>query len=597
MGLLDTVKTSADVKKLKIEQLPILAEEIRQRIISVVETNGGHLSSNLGAVEAIIALHYVFDFPKDKLIFDVGHQSYAHKILSGRNDTFTTIRKKDGLSGFPNVFESEYDAFCVGHAGNSISASLGYCVARDVKKEDYYVIDLVGDASFFNGENLEALISSDNKPKKMLIILNDNGMSISKNNNGLYRLISTYTTKKSYRRLKRIAQKAVGWNFIGRALKKLKDFIKVSLNHKTAAESLGFKYLGVYDGHNIKGLIKILTNVKDSCETVLLHLKTVKGKGVADAEQNPSYYHGVGSNLKSGVSTFSSAISGVLQNAVDKGEPITAICAGMKDGTGLVDFADKNPRRFYDVGIAEEHAVTFAAGQAIGGLKPIVCIYSTFLQRAYDQIMQDVCLQNLPVIFMIDRAGAVGADGATHQGLFDLSYLRNMPNMSVFAPKDTIELENVFNYCLKLGTPCSIRYPNGINTEFETHTDINESLWETFGEGENVILAVGPRMLRLAFDVQKEYDGKVQVVNARCIKPLYKSIIDSFSGKNVIVLEENVKSGGFGSFIAETLSENKIVCNLTIKGFDDKFVAHASVLDQLESVGLTKSEIVKLLKL
>ncbi len=597
MGLLDTVKTSADVKKLKIEQLPILAEEIRQRIISVVETNGGHLSSNLGAVEAIIALHYVFDFPKDKLIFDVGHQSYAHKILSGRNDTFTTIRKKDGLSGFPNVFESEYDAFCVGHAGNSISASLGYCAARDTLGQDYSVIDFVGDASFFNGENLEALISSDNKPKKMLIILNDNGMSISKNNNGLYRLISTYTTKKSYRRLKRIAQKAVGWNFIGRALKKLKDFIKVSLNHKTAAESLGFKYLGVYDGHNIKGLIKILTNVKDSCETVLLHLKTVKGKGVADAEQNPSYYHGVGSNLKSGVSTFSSAISGVLQNAVDKGEPITAICAGMKDGTGLVDFADKNPRRFYDVGIAEEHAVTFAAGQAIGGLKPIVCIYSTFLQRAYDQIMQDVCLQNLPVIFMIDRAGAVGADGATHQGLFDLSYLRNMPNMSVFAPKDTLELENVFNYCLKLGTPCAIRYPNGINAEFETHTDINESLWETFGEGENVILAVGPRMLRLAFDVQKEYDGKVQVVNARCIKPLYKSIIDSFSGKNVIVLEENVKSGGFGSFIAETLSENKIVCNLTIKGFGDKFISHASVVEQLESVGLTKSEIVKLLKL
>ena len=596
MSLLDTVKTTEDVKKLKIEQLPTLADEIRERITDVVKTNGGHLSSNLGAVDAIVALHYVFDFPKDKLIFDVGHQSYAHKILSGRNEQFPTIRQKDGLSGFPNVFESEYDAFCVGHAGNSISACLGYCSARDTLGEDYSVIDFVGDASFFNGENLEALISSSKKPSKMIIILNDNGMSISKNDNGLYRFISSCTTRKSYKKLMRFADKTMGWNFIGRALKKFKNFIKVSLNHQSAVESLGFKYLGVFDGHNLKGLVKILTNIKNSGETVLLHLKTVKGKGVTDAENNPSYYHGVGSQLKNGVSAFSSAVSGILERAAKNDKAVTAICAGMKDGTGLAEFAEKYHNRFFDVGIAEEHAVTFSAGQAIGGLKPVVCIYSTFLQRAYDQIMQDVCLQNLPVIFMIDRAGAVGADGATHQGLFDLSYLRNMPNMSVFSPKDTEELENIFNYCLKLGTPCAIRYPNGQNAEFETHTDINQSLWEVFGEGENVILAVGPRTLRLAFAVQKRFEGKVQVVNARCVKPVYKSFIDSLENKNVIVLEENV-NGGFGSEILETVCENKINCNLHIKCFPDKFVAHATVLDQFLEAGLTEDEIEKLLKL
>ena len=597
MGLLDTIKTSQDVKKLKVEELQVLADEIRERIISVVNLNGGHLSSNLGAVDTIVALHYVFDFPNDKLIFDVGHQSYTHKILSGRNDRFGTIRQKDGLCGFPNVFESEYDAFCAGHAGNSVSACLGYCAARDMLGQDYSVINMVGDASFFNGENLEALISSDKKPKNMIIILNDNGMSISKNTNGLYKFISVCTTRKSYKKFMRFADKAVGWNFIGRALKKFKEFVKVGLNHRTAAESLGFKYVGIFDGHNIKDLIKILKNVKDSGETVLLHLKTVKGKGLTDAQNNPSYYHGVGSQLKNGVSSFSSSISDILCRAILKEDKITAITAGMKDGTGLTKFAENFPTRFFDVGIAEEHAVTFAAGQAIGGLRPVVCIYSTFLQRAYDQIMQDVCLQNLPVIFMIDRAGAVGADGATHQGLFDLSYLRNLPNMSIFAPKDVIELENVFNYALKLGTPCAIRYPNGHNQDFETHIDINESLWEVFGEGENVILAVGPRMLKLAFAVQSQFDGKVQVINARSVKPIYKPIIDGFEGKNVIVLEENVKFGGFGSEILEVLNENKIDCEIHLKAFPDTFVLHARVDEQLKFAGLTEEEIIKVLKI
>lgn len=591
MGLLEKVKTSSDVKKLKISELPILADEIRQRIISVVDTNGGHLSSNLGAVDLIVALHYVFDFPNDKLIFDVGHQSYAHKILSGRNDRFDTIRQSGGLCGFPNIFESEYDAFCAGHAGNSISASLGYCTARDLNNEDYYVVDLVGDASFFNGENLEALISSDKKPQKLIIILNDNGMSISKNNNGLYKFISLCTTKKTYGRVMRLASRTVGKNFIGRGLKRIKNFIKVSLNHTTAAEMLGFKYVGIFDGHKIKELVNILTNLKNADKAVVLHLKTVKGKGNDNAENNPSYYHGVGSHLKCGQSSFSSSVSKILEDIAQKDGKVTAICAGMKDGTGLSGFADKYPERFFDVGIAEEHAVTYAAGQAMGGLKPIVCVYSTFLQRSYDQIMQDVCLQNLPVIFMIDRAGAVGADGATHQGLFDISYLRTLPNMSIFAPKDCEELENTVKYCLTLNTPCAIRYPNGKNEEFETHTDVATSAWEIFGEGENVILAVGPRALKLAFEVKNNTEKSVTVINARQIKPLYKSIIDTFDGKNVIIIEENVIAGGFGSAVSEYLLQNKINAKISYVGFEDEFVPHASVDEQLTKAGFTVDEI------
>ncbi len=596
MALLDKIKSSADVKNLKIEQLPTLAEEIRQRIISVVDKNGGHLASNLGAVDIIVALHYVFDFPTDKLLFDVGHQSYAHKIICGRNDRFDTIRKKDGLSGFPNPSESDCDPFIAGHAGNSISASIGYCSARDLQSLDYFVINMVGDASFFNGENLEALSFSDKKPKKMITILNDNGMSISKNNNGLYKLISLYTTKKSYGKFMRFADRAVGKNFIGRALKRFKTFIKVGLNHTTAAEALGFKYVGIFDGHNIKELVNIFRRVKNADKAVLLHVKTIKGKGVTDAEDNPSYYHGVSSHLRTGQSTFSSAVSDIICKFAANNDKITAICAGMKDGTGLNGFADKYPERFFDVGIAEEHAVTYAAGQASGGLKPIVCMYSTFLQRAYDQIMHDVCLQKLPVIFMVDRAGAVGPDGATHQGLFDISYLRTLPNMSVFAPKDVVELENVLDYCIKLETPCAIRYPNGINGEFDTHTDISDCLWEIDGEGENVILAVGPRALRLAYKVKNASEKSVCVINARCIKPLYKSIFDSFEGKNVIIVEENVSIGGFGSHVLEALNQYKIRCEVTCKAFPDEFIPHSTVDEQLEQAGITENELLKLIK-
>lgn len=591
--LLDTVKTPADVKKLNIKQLEALADEIRNRVVEVVGKNGGHLASNLGVAELIVALYYSFDFPNDKLIFDVGHQCYAHKILSGRNEMFDTLRQENGLNGFPDISESEFDAFGAGHAGSSLSACLGYCAARDATGEDYYVIDVVGDASLFNGENLEAITSSDVKPKKFIVIINDNGMSISKNNNGLYKIMSTVTTRKTYGKVMDFFSRTIGESFIGKGLKKFKNWIKRSLNGLSVIDSLGFKYVGIFNGNKMSELIRILKNVKNSDRGVLLHLKTVKGKGLADAEKHAEIYHGVGKNFKSSKCTFSDSVGKLLIEEAGKDPKLTAICAGMKDGTGLKDFAAAYPDRFFDVGIAEEHAVTFAAGQAIGGLKPVVCIYSTFLQRSYDQIMQDVCIQNLPVIFMIDRAGAVGNDGATHQGLFDISYLRMLPNMKIFSPKDTVELKIIFDYCKKLSSPCAIRYPNGLNCDFEKHLPLESSLWEYYGDKENnIVLCVGARALTVAEKAKNLTDKKFTIVNCRSVKPLDEKFLSALGGKNVITLEENVLSGGFGSSVAEFFASKNINAKLHIIAFPDKFVRHAETARQLETAGLTAENIV-----
>lgn len=591
--LLDTVKTPADVKKLNIKQLEALADEIRNRVVDVVGKNGGHLASNLGVAELIVALYYSFDFPNDKLIFDVGHQCYAHKILSGRNEMFDTLRQENGLNGFPDISESEFDAFGAGHAGSSLSACLGYCAARDVIGEDYYVIDVVGDASLFNGENLEAITSSDVKPKKFIVIVNDNGMSISKNDNGLYKIMSTVTTRKTYGKVMDFFSRTIGESFIGKGLKKFKNWIKRSLNGLSVIDSLGFKYVGIFNGNKMSELIRILKNVKNSDRGVILHLRTVKGKGLADAEKHAEIYHGVGKNFKSSKCTFSDSVGKLLIEEAEKDPKLTAVCAGMKDGTGLKDFAAAYPDRFFDVGIAEEHAVTFAAGQAIGGLKPVVCIYSTFLQRSYDQIMQDVCIQNLPVIFMIDRAGAVGNDGATHQGLFDISYLRMLPNMKIFSPKDTVELKTIFDYCKKLSSPCAIRYPNGSNCDFEKHLPLESSLWEYYGDTEkNIVLCVGARTLAVAEKAKNLTDKKFTIVNCRSVKPLDEKFLSALDGKNVITLEENVLSGGFGSSVAEFFANKNINAKLHIIAFPDKFIRHAETARQLETAGVTAENIV-----
>ena len=592
MSLLEGIKTPSDLKKLSVESLCGVAEELRERIIGVVDKNGGHLSSNLGAVDVILALYYVFDFPKDKLIFDVGHQAYAHKILGGRNDVFDTIRKSGGLSGFPNIFESEYDSFCVGHAGNSISAGLGYCNARDTLMQDYYVIDFVGDASLFNGENLEAITSNDKKPNKFIIILNDNGMSISKNNNGMYKFVSKMTTRKSYGAFMRFASVTLGRLFIGRALKKFKNFIKFNMNRTTVIEAVGLKYLGIFDGHNIKELVRIFNDVKNADEAVLLHLKTIKGKGMHEAENKSDYYHGVGRNLLQGGNTFSQAVGEKLCEVAASDERIVALCAAMKDGTGLNKFSELFPNRFYDVGIAEEHAVTLAAGMALGGLRPFVCIYSTFLQRAYDQIMQDVCMQKLPVIFMVDRAGAVGSDGATHQGLFDITYLRSIPNLNVFAPKDAEELKITIDHCLSLSLPCAIRYPNGHYENAAVHTPFSASLWEGETNSDNVILAVGPRMNELAWKVSEKCVGKVCVVNARSIKPLDEKLLEKIANKNIITLEENVRSGGFGSAVMEYYALHGLSPRIKAFAYPDEFIPPGTQSEQMGLAGITTDKII-----
>lgn len=594
MSILEKLYNGYSIKQLNINELKLLCDEIRQKIVDTVSINGGHLSSNLGSVELTVALHYVFDCPNDKFIFDVGHQSYTHKILSGRGDNFSTLRNDGGISGFPNPDESESDAFLAGHAGTSISAGLGYCRSRDFLKEDYFVVCVVGDASFFNGENLEAITSSTHKPKKFLIILNDNGMSISKNNNGLYKLISKITIRKNYNRFNSFLSRTIGKTFIGRFLKKIKRSIKRGLSQNSFSDSLGIKYVGKFDGHDIKTLINILSDVKEFSQPTLLHLQTVKGKGYDEAEKDSSRFHGVSKDMQISQHYFANGVSKILIKQIEKTPQLHAITAGMKDGVGLTEFAKLYPNSFIDVGIQEEFAVTLAGGMAKSGTKPIVFIYSTFLQRAYDQIMHDVCMQNLPVVFCLDRAGFVGSDGKTHQGLFDISYLTHIPNLTVFAPTTLEEFEKILDYSLSLNSPVAIRYPNGNVNEMDTQRNyLDLSSFEVFGDIEdNVILAVGPRMLELAFEAKNLTDKKLTVINARCLKPLDTKTLDKIFDKNVIVLEENAKIGGFGSEILEYYSNIGLKPSISIIGVDDKFINHATVKEQLSLNGYKAQNII-----
>ncbi len=595
MSLLEKIKNPSDLKKLSVKELPAVAEEIRARIISVCENNGGHLASSLGAVDAIVALYYVFDFPKDKIIFDVGHQAYAHKILSGRNELFDTIRKECGLSGFPNIFESEYDAFTVGHAGTSVSAALGYCEARDKLKDDYYVISFVGDGSFFNGENLEALFSSEKKPEKLLIILNDNGMSISKNGNGLYKMLTKMSMKKSYSKFMSFMNKLFGWNFIGRFLKRLKAAFKRSLDSYGMFDTVGLKYVGAFDGHNVKLLVRLFSDFKASPRATLLHVKTQKGKGYAPAEKSSEFYHGVSAHLASSENTFSKKVGEIAVNLAKTNEKAVFLTAGMALGTGLDALKESYPDKLLDVGISEEFCVTYAAGLAIAGLKPFVCVYSTFLQRAYDQIIEDVALQNLPVVFLVDRAGVVGADGCTHQGVFDISYLSHIPNMTILAPKDSRELELAVNYALKLSSPVAIRYPNGKIENKGEITPFESGLWTTEKAGDGtVILASGARMLKIALEAAEETSA--EVVNARTIKPLDETYLKKISSRKIITLEDNSLIGGFGSLVTEFYVKNGVSPKITSLGVADKFIDHASVDSQLEKNSLNKEAVKKLIE-
>lgn len=594
MAILQGVENPLDIKKLNVDELELLSDEIREQIIQTVSKNGGHLSSNLGMVESTVSLYKVFDFPKDKLIFDVGHQCYAHKILSGRKKEFTSIRLDEGLSGFPDINESEYDCFSAGHAGTSISAGLGYCLARDKQKQDYTVICVVGDGSIANGLNLEALCSSVSKPKNFIVILNDNGMSISKNKNGFYRMLSKSTTKASYIQSKKILLKIFGTSFITNALASFRNFIKRILNKNNAFENYGFKYVGIVDGNNIKQLTKILERVKNVAKNkaVLLHVKTKKGKGLQQAEEKSDIYHGVSANLKCETGSFSLALGNKLNSVIEKDKSVIAITAGMKDGTGLSLVEKAHSQNFIDVGIAEEYAVTLSSGMAMGGLKPFVVIYSTFLQRAYDQILHDVCLQNLPVVFCLDRAGLVGQDGKTHQGIFDISYLSHIPNLKILAPNTVFELEDAIDYALDLKCPVAIRYPKNA-TETDYNISLNEQLWVCLKSSKKVnLLAVGPNMLSLAIECANELDD-VGVVSVRSIKPLCETTLMQIKDSAIIVLEENTIIGGVGSLISDFYLAHNISAKLSLMGVDDIFVEHGTIKNQLQKVGLGKENIVK----
>lgn len=599
MAILDGVNLSSDIKELNNAELVQLAGELRGCIISTVKENGGHLSSNLGIVETTLAVHKVFDFPKDKLIFDVGHQCYAHKLITGRKDRFNTIRTNGGLSGFPDMQESEYDAFSTGHAGTSVATAIGYCNARDKQGQDYCVVDIVGDGSFANGLNLEAVGATSVKPKNLIIILNDNGMSISKNHNGIYKSISKNSLKKGYIKSKRAFKKVFRNSFITKGFKKFREFIKRIFNKNNYFEQLGFKYVGLVDGNNLEEMVSILENVKEFAKTkaVLVHIKTTKGKGFDQAEEQADVYHGVGKDLRSKESLFSKRLGQELNALIEEDNKIVAVTAGMSDGTGLKTVMENYPDNFIDVGIAEEYAVTLSAGMASGGLKPVVAIYSTFLQRAYDEILHDVCLPNLPVIFCVDRAGLVGADGKTHQGVFDLSYLSHLPNITIFAPNDTEEFANTLRYALTLSSPVAIRYPStGVQTVYP-YQPIIEAPWQTLSEGrEAVILAVGPRMVDIAVKVKEKANVDVKVISARQVKPLDKKVLDGISDLPIITLEENSIIGGFGYAVLGYYAEKGINVKIKNLGIKDSFVEHGTVEKQLIENGLTVEDVLSTLQ-
>ena len=584
---------SLDIKQLNNSALEALAKTTREQIVQTVSKNGGHLSANLGMVDTTIALYKVFDFSKDKLIFDVGHQCYTHKILSGRKDSFETIRLDGGISGFPDINESTYDAFSTGHAGTSISAGLGYCLARDKQNQDYTVICVVGDGSFANGLNLEAVLSSNVKPKNFIVILNDNGMSISKNKNGFYRMLSKSTTKRGYVGSKKLIRRIFGDSFITSGLAKLRNFIKRVINKSDYFESFGFKYVGVVDGNDIKDTVNILERVKlvAKQKAVLLHIKTKKGKGLKQAEERADAYHGVGADLKVDNGGFALALGKKLNQIIDKDDKVMAITAGMASGTGLSLVEKEHPKNFVDVGIAEEYAVTLASGMAMGGLKPVVAIYSTFLQRAYDQVLHDVCNQNLPIIFCIDRAGLVGQDGKTHQGVFDISYLSHLPNMKVLAPNTVEELDDFIDYALSLNCPVAIRYPKNTNVTKDFVKMSDDTLWQVVKEGDKVnILAVGPNMLSLAKECAEGVDG-VGVISVRSIKPMCNKTLDKISNSAVIVLEENSLIGGFGSMVSTYYANKGANVKLSLMGVKDEFVKHGQIKTQMQENNLCKTSL------
>ncbi len=604
---MENIQSPEQLRKLNIEQKEALAEELRQELLNTVSKTGGHLASNLGVVELTIALHSAFDTPNDKIIWDVGHQTYIHKMLTGRRNQMETLRQLNGLSGFPKVSESEYDCFETGHSSTSISAALGMARARDLKKENYHVVAVIGDGALTGGMALEALNDAGFSKTNLIVILNDNEMSISKNVGGISNFLTKLRVRKGYKKsnayIKKLVQKLpgdLGENII-HFVRKMKRGIKQLVIPNMLFEELGFCYLGPVDGHNIEKLEDIFQKAKRQEGPVLIHVLTTKGKGYIPAQTNPDLFHGTssfdivtGESLKKKQIDYSQVFGETLCKLAKKDDKIVAITAAMKDGTGLSKFAKEFPNRFFDVGIAEQHALTMAAGMAKQGLNPVVSIYSSFYQRGYDQVIHDIAMPNLPVVLCIDRAGIVGNDGETHQGIYDLAFLNLVPNLTILAPKDFLELEQMLSFAVTFSKPIAIRYPRGgeESFKFKQHEEINLGKAEILKSGTDVtILAIG-KMVARAQKIAEELEQEkieTEVINARFLKPFDEiTFLTSIQKtKKLVTMEDGICQGGLATTTLECLQKHGIQ-DIKMKhyGYPDEFIKQGKVEEIEEIYGL-----------
>ncbi|WP_442951587.1 1-deoxy-D-xylulose-5-phosphate synthase [Paenibacillus sp. GYB004] len=618
--LLNQIDSPADLKKLSVFQLETLAEEIRGFLIEKLSKTGGHLAPNLGVVELTIALHYLFDSPNDKFIFDVGHQSYVHKILTGRKDRFDTLRKYKGLCGFVKMSESEHDVWEAGHSSTSLSAAMGMAIARDLKGEQNKIVAVIGDGALTGGMALEAMNHIGHERKNLMVVLNDNEMSIAPNVGALHNYLSKIRTDKHYAKAKEEVEHllkkipAIGGT-LAKTAERLKDSLKYLVVSGVWFEELGFKYFGPVDGHNLQQLFETFKQAEKVNGPVLIHVITVKGKGYSPAEEDSHTWHGGGPyKIESGQfikavgpPMYTEVFSNSLIELAEQDERIVAVTPAMPGGSGLLKFAELYPDRMIDVGIAEQHAATLCAALALEGMKPVYAVYSTFMQRAYDQIVHDICRQNTNVIFAIDRAGFVGADGETHQGVYDIAFMRSIPNMVMMMPKDENELRHMMKTAVDYNEgPIAVRYPrmNGVGVKMDEEVKpIPIGSWETVRDGEGfAILAAGPQMLELAFgaaELLKSEGIQPRIVNARFLKPLDEQMLMNLyeDGYNILTLEEGTVKGGFGSAVLEFYAERDIY-GVRVKpvGIPDYFVEHGSPKEQRQEVGLTPERIVTELK-
>ncbi|NSW84318.1 MAG: 1-deoxy-D-xylulose-5-phosphate synthase [Syntrophothermus sp.] len=610
--ILDTIDSPSDLKNLKVPQLEELAGEIREILVNTVAENGGHLAANLGVVELTLALHHVLDTPRDKIIWDVGHQCYTHKVITGRKNEIHTLRRFKGLSGFPKVEESIYDVFNTGHSSTSISAALGMALARDLQRERFRIVAVIGDGALTGGMAFEALNHAGHQGCDLTVVLNDNEMSISRNVGALSTYLSNLRSDPAYFRRKAEIESwvqripGIGPNIV-RVAEKLKDSLKYLIVPGMLFEELGFTYIGPIDGHNLQDLITVLGKTGGMKGPVLIHVITQKGKGYEPALAKPDEFHGIGPfNVDTGLPlkpasvTYTQVFGDFMVQRASQDPRVVAITAAMTSGTGLSDFARRFPDRFFDVGICEQHAVTLAAGMARMGLRPVVAIYSTFLQRAYDQIVHDVCLQNLPVVFAVDRAGLVGEDGPTHHGVFDLSYLRHIPNLVVMAPSDENELADMLYSAFSYDMPVAVRYPRGSGEGVGVKKErklIHLPQARIIREGRNMLflgIGRGVGLALRAAEILQEQGIEASVVDARFVKPLDRELLGSLlrQFERVVTIEDNVLQGGFGSAVLEMAADLRRHCNILRVGVPDRFIEHGSVDALFGELGMDASGIV-----